>query len=305
MAVNKKTIQRRIKSVKNTRKITKAMELVAAAKMKKATDAVSGSRPYVKHLRELVREISDRTDISKHPLLRKREGTGRVILVLIMSDRGLAGGYNVQMQRAARAFKDARPDATIDVITMGKRAAHAAKMLGLNIIETYTDVTSSPSAETVRPIVKTIVDGFTTSVYDEAFIGYTDFRSVVSQLPTIMSILPFGERDRDLGDVSERVMDTHDVPEPVEQTESPEFTFEPGELAILDQVLPRIMESEVYQALLEAAASEHSARMMAMKSASDAASDMIDDLTLTYNQARQAAITQEIAEISSGKAALE
>ena len=305
MAVNKKTIQRRIKSVKNTRKITKAMELVAAAKMKKATMAVAGSRPYVKHLRELVDEISERTDISMHPLLRQKENTDRVLLVLIMSDRGLAGGYNVQMQRAARAFKEARDGVTIDVITMGKRAAHAAKMLDMNIIESYTDVTSAPNAEMVRPIVKTIVDGYTSEIYDETFIGYTDFKSALSQIPTIMSLLPFGERNKDLGDVNDRLMDEHELAEAQRPGEAPEFTFEPGELAILDQVLPRIIESEAYQALLEAAASEHSARMMAMKSASDAASDMIDDLTLTYNQARQAAITQEIAEISSGKAALE
>ena len=306
MAVNKKTIQRRIKSVKNTRKITKAMELVAAAKMKRATEAVTRSRPYVKYLRELVKEIAMRTDISKHPLLRQKLDTDRVLFVLIMSDRGLAGGYNVQMERATRAFKESRSDSTvIDVITMGKRAGHSAKRLGLNIIESYNDVTAEPKAEMMWPVVKTIIEGYTTHVYDEIYIGYTDFRSALTQVPTIMSLLPFGVNEPDLGSVGERLMDDHEVASPDTVTNAPEFTFEPDEMTVLDKILPRIIESEAYQALLESSASEHSARMMAMRSASDAAGDMINSLTLTYNQARQASITQEIAEISSGKAALE
>ena len=306
MAVNKKTIQRRIKSVKNTRKITKAMELVAAAKMKRATEAVTGSRPYVKYLRELVKQIAKRTDISKHPLLRQKLDTDRVLLVLIMSDRGLAGGYNVLMERATKAFKESRSDATtIDVITIGKRAGHAAKRMGLNIIESYNDVTSAPNADMMRPVVKTITEGYTAEIYNEVFIGYTDFRSALTQVPTILSLLPFGDNMLDLGDVGTKLMYDHEVRQVDEAGHSPEFTFEPDEMAVLDRILPRIIESEAYQALLEAAASEHSSRMMAMRSASDAAGDMIDDLTLTYNQARQAAITQEIAEISSGKAALE
>ena len=307
MPVNKKTIQRRIKSVKNTRKITKAMELVSAAKMKKATESVLGSRPYVSYLRELVREISHRVDVSEHALLHRRSGREKILMVLIMSDRGLCGGYNIQMVRKLRKFlEDHAEEVEVDAITIGKRAGIAARQLKLNVVSHHPDVSGSPSAELVRPIMKQAVGGYVEETYDDVFLCYTDFVSAISQVPQIMTLLPLTKMFEDFGEVPEQVMETKKgEKEEQKDEEPPEYLYEPGESQILDKALTRIVESMIYQGLLESAASEHSARMMAMRSASDSAEEMIDSLTLAYNQARQAAITQEIAEISGGKAALE
>jgi len=304
MAVNKKLIQQRIKSVKNTRKITKAMELVSAAKMKRATEAVVGSRPYVSHLRELVAQIGSTSDISAHPLLKEPEEMKKVLLVLMMSDRGLCGGYNVSMERAVRQWReDLGSDVEVEVVTMGKRAAVSGKRLGMNVVESYVDVTNNPNANTVSPVIKTVMDRFLDDSYSHVFLAYTDFKSAISQIPTIMKLLPTKDLGEGVGIVSENA-EAGDANKDGGDSMI-EFKFEPSPAAVLNSVLPRIVESVLFQALLEAAASEHSARMVAMKSASDNAMDMIDSLTLTYNQARQAGITQEIAEISSGKAALE
>jgi F-type H+-transporting ATPase subunit gamma len=304
--MNKKAIQRRIRSVKSTRKITKAMELVSAAKMRKATEAVIGSRPYVEMLREVVRKIAMTTDITKHPLLRRGQGRERILVVIMMSDRGLAGGYNVQMIRALRRFLEEHAvEVIVDAVTIGKRAGYAAKLLNLNIVGSYVDFSNKPSSEKLRPVVKTILEGYVDSTYDDVFIGYTDFKSAVSQVPVVAAFLPLVKMMEGLGEVGGRLMDDKSDKEAEELSMPPDFTFEPSKRAILDQALPRIIESMTYQALLEAVASEHASRMMAMKNASDAAGEMIDDLTLTFNQARQAAITQEIAEISGGAAALE
>ena len=304
--MNKKAIQRRIRSVKSTRKITKAMELVSAAKMRKATEAVIGSRPYVEMLREVVRKIAMTTDITKHPLLRRGAGRERILVVIMMSDRGLAGGYNVQMIRALRKFLDDHADQVIvDAVTIGKRAGYAAKLLDMNIVGSYTDISNKPSTEQLRPVVKTILDGYIDTTYDDVFLAYTDFKSAVSQVPVVAAFLPLIKMMEDLGEVGDRLLDETRDSSKEESENPPDFAFEPNKQAILDQVLPRIIESMTYQALLEAVASEHASRMMAMKNASDAAGEMIDDLTLSFNQARQAAITQEIAEISGGAAALE
>ncbi len=282
------------------------MELVSAAKMRKATEAVIGSRPYVEMLREVVRKIAMTTDITKHPLLRRGAGRERILVVIMMSDRGLAGGYNVQMIRALRKFLDDHADQVIvDAVTIGKRAGYAAKLLDMNIVGSYTDISNKPSTEQLRPVVKTILDGYIDTTYDDVFLAYTDFKSAVSQVPVVAAFLPLIKMMEDLGEVGDRLLDETRDSSKEESENPPDFAFEPNKQAILDQVLPRIIESMTYQALLEAVASEHASRMMAMKNASDAAGEMIDDLTLSFNQARQAAITQEIAEISGGAAALE
>ncbi len=305
MAVNKKIILRRIRSVKNTRKITKAMELVSAAKMKRSTEAVVGSRPFVERLRSLVRRIAETRNITEHPLLARREGRERVLLVLIMSDRGLCGAYNVQLVRRVRQFlAEHAQDVEVDVIAVGKRAGHATKRLGLNLLALYPNVTASPRAAHARPIVKEILEGYISERYDDAFLAYTDFRSAISQIPRVMTLLPMQKMFEDFGSVPKHALGGEERA-PSEAVEAAECLFEPNQEMVLDFALSRIVESMVYQALLESSASEHSARMMAMKNASEAAAEMIDSLTMTFNQARQAAITQEIAEISSGKAALE
>ena len=206
--MNKKTVQRRIRSVRNTRKITKAMELVAGAKMRKATDAVLASRPYVEALRGVVGSIAKQADVSLHPLLRKSEDRERVLVILIMSDRGLCGGYNVQMTRQMRQFLARHAEgAAVDVITIGKRAAHAARQLKLNVLEHYTELGADPKVESLRPIVRSIITGYADGTFDDVFIGYTDFQSAIRQMAVVAAFLPLSKMHEGFGSVGEHLYD--------------------------------------------------------------------------------------------------
>ncbi len=288
MPVQTRAIKRRIKSVKNTRKITKAMELVAASKMRKAMQSVLGTRPYAEIAWNTVLSISSATDTSLHPLLQEHAEVKNVLLVLITSDRGLAGGFNTNILR--KTFEEMQrlgKDVNVATICVGKRGADAMRRANKPILASFTDLTNNTKFEDVLPIGRMIIDEFIAGSYDKVIIAYTDFVSVLIQKPIMLELLPLG-RPRD-----------------AVEADMQDYTFEPSAQVVLDQILPRLVETMVYQTILESAASEHSARMMAMRSASDAAGDMIEDLTFSYNQARQAGITQEIAEISSGRAALE
>lgn len=300
MAVQTRTIKRRIKSVKNTRKFTKAMELVAASKMRKAVNSVLGTRPYAKLAWDTVLTISGMTDTSAHPLLHAQEKTDRILVVLLTSDRGLAGGFNANIIKKTIAnIKSLEGSAQIESICIGKRGADAMRRANIPVLAKFTGLTDNTKFEEVLPIGKMIIQEFTEGKYDKVIISYTDFKSAISQEPILLDLLPLGspEETKPIGQLNEE--------KEVEIVQAREYTFEPSPEAVLDRILPRLVETMIFQAVLESAASEHSARMMAMRSASDAASDMIDALTFTFNQARQAGITQEIAEISSGKAALE
>lgn len=298
MAVSTKLIQGRITSVKNTRKITKAMELVSAAKMRKATQRVIASRPYAHLAWELITELSTEREKQQHPLLAKPDKVERVLLVLIASDRGLCSGFNSHMiRKAIEEINALGSDIEIDVIACGKHAERSMRKLGKNIIAFFTDLANNPTYKDIRPVGKMVIEEFENGKYDKVMLGFTDFISAINQTPRVDQLLPL-EPIKGLGDTGE------------EKNEekiriNADYKFEPSPHQVLDLMLPRLVEAQVYQAVLESAASEHSARMVAMKSASDAANDMIDDLTFTFNQARQASITKEILEISSGKAALE
>jgi F-type H+-transporting ATPase subunit gamma len=300
MAVQTRAIKRRIKSVKNTRKITKAMELVAASKMRKAVNAVLASRPYAKLAWNTVQSIGHVTDTSLHPLLRRNGDVKSILLLLITSDRGLAGGFNTNVIRQTReAIKKLAP-AQVQAICIGKRGADVLRRLGVPVLASFVEITNNTKFGEVLPIGRMVIDEYTKGAFDKVVLCYTDFVSAVSQMPVILEFLPLSvETVKSVGRAQQA---GH---EDVKFTKAHEYTFEPSPRDVLDRVLPRLVETMVYQAVLESAASEHSARMMAMRSASDAAGEMIDDLTFTFNQARQAGITQEIAEISSGKAALE
>ncbi|MBI2474041.1 ATP synthase F1 subunit gamma [Candidatus Uhrbacteria bacterium] len=288
MAVQTRTIKRRIKSVKNTRKITKAMELVAASKMRKAISSVIGSRPYSKLAWETVASLTRTIDTSVHPLLKRNPDVKHVLLVLITSDRGLAGGFNTNILKKTReSIKTLGENVSIQTICIGKRGADAMRRLQIPIMASFLDITNNTKFEEVLPIGRMIINEFKKGSFDRVLVAYTDFVSAVTQTPLILELLPLGS----------------DQNQDVKQTQ--EALFEPSPALVLDQLLPRLVETMVYQAILESSASEHSARMLAMRSASDSAGEMLQDLTFTFNQARQAGITQEIAEISSGKAALE
>lgn len=285
MAVNKKTIQRRIKSVRNTRKITKAMELVSAAKMRRATGAVAKTRPYAQLAWDTVRAILQQVGELQHPLMTSPAKATRTLIVLYSSDRGLAGGYNVNVMRKAIALMKERGAENVDVIGIGKRADAIAKM-GVTMLASFHGMTEQPKLADMLPVIRLIVERFKSGEYKDVHLAYTDFISGITQTPKVSLLLPLVVK-------SEK-----------EKVKSGDYTFEPNPIAVLDRILPGIIETKIFHALTEAAASEHAARMMAMRNATDSASEMLEDLTFTYNQARQAAITQEIAELVSGSAAI-
>jgi len=289
VAVQTRAIKRRIKSVTNTRKITKAMELVAASKMRKAVNAVLLSRPYSRLAWETVMSIGTKVDTSMHPLLAKRETVSNVLMLLVASDRGLAGGYNTNIAKmAVQEIKKLGDNVSMSSICIGKRGAEAMRRIKQPVLASFTEITNNTKFEEILPIGRMVIHEFMSGRFDKVVLVYTDFVSAISQKPVAVELLPLSGASQ----------------EPVETMQG-EYTFEPSPQEVLEKILPRLIETMVYQAVLEAAASEHSSRMMAMRSASDNAGEMIDDLTFTFNQARQAGITQEIAEISSGKAALE
>lgn len=301
MAGQTKAIRRRIKSVTNTRKITKAMELVAASKMRKAMQSVLGTRPYARLAWNTVISIGSKIDTSMHPLLREQKELKRVLLLVISSDRGLAGGFNTNILRKTfEQIKLLGSEVEIQTVCVGKRSIDAMRRANKPVLASFVDMANNPKFEDVLPIGRLLIDEFTKGNYDKVLVAYTDFVSALTQRPVILELLPLGtpEQTAVLGNMNEG---GNEVP----LVSANDYTFEPSPQTVLDRILPRLVETMIFQAILESAASEHSARMMAMRSASDAAKDMLGDLTFTYNQARQAGITQEIAEISSGAAALE
>ena len=293
MSISARLIRSRIKSVSNTKKITKAMELVSAAKMRRAVSSATSARRYAALGAELLRNLSALGATVDHPFFRTSVKTDKVLMIVIGSDRGLCGGYNVSLMRAVDAaagkFKQ------VDYVCAGRHVELALRRGGRNIIASFPGLTNAPRAAAVRPIVTLAETEFVSGAYDAVYIASTNYISALRQVPEVKSLLPLVNRGEisvaKLGEVSPQL--------------SPDALFEPSPADVLEYTLPRFIEAMAYQAVLEAAASEHSARMMSMRSASDAAGDMITDYTFTLNQARQSAITSEIAEISAGRAALE
>lgn len=332
MPVNTKAIQRRIKSVKNTRKITKAMEMVAAAKMRKAVQAALDTRAYASLAWNLLVNLSKtentRHGIAKIPLLQIRP-VNRLLMIMITSNRGLCGSFNSniikktaeQLKNPANISKQRIQDQEItpsdqlavDVIGIGKKGAAFAKKMGYNLIASFTDISDTPTLEDSLIISRIIVNEYAGKKYDKVVVAYTDFKSSINQVAKLRQVLPISERDLEkmlyeLGvEESEtgKILKTKDKKEMPAAVELNDYLFEPNKVEVLKIVLPRLVETQVYQAMLESSASEHSARMLAMRNASDAATDMINELNLNYNKARQAAITQEISEIVGGATALE
>lgn len=318
MGVNTKAIKRRIKSVSSTKKITKAMELVAASKMRKAVDTALKTRTYAKLAWDILVDLS-KTQKSEIALLNVRP-VNKILLILITSNRGLCGSFNsniikktaIQMQnpqnfsRQRVAGKDLVTEGKVevDVLGLGRKGADFAKKMGYNLIASFTDMSDTPGLSDVLPICKMAIDGYTDKTYDKVVVAYTDFKSAIAQTPKLRQVLPISEHD--LEKMVEKLAD-HDLQTGkaiIESEKINDYLFEPGRNQVLEIILPRLVESQILQSTLESAASEHSSRMMAMRSASDAAVDMIDELNLNFNKARQAAITQEIAEIAGGAAAL-
>jgi len=300
MPLATREIKRRIRSIQNTHKITKAMEMVAAAKMRKAVQAVLATRAYARSAWEIIRDLAAKTDPSRHPLLQKREKVKRLGLIAIASNRGLAGGFNREIVEKVADYlkkqKEQKVQIAAEVILMGKKGRDIMFKYGHQIVAEYDKLDVSPGVAEITAMAKTVITEYISGKYDKVVIAYTDYQSAMIQKAKIRKILPIEREDDELGFV------TGTKPEKLEEYE---YLFEPSPDAVLEQMLYRLIELQIYQALLETDASEHSARMLAMRNASEAASDMIFDLTLSYNQARQQAITAELADISAGRAAVE
>ncbi|PIQ96843.1 MAG: ATP synthase F1 subunit gamma [Nitrospinae bacterium CG11_big_fil_rev_8_21_14_0_20_56_8] len=283
---NLKDIRRRIRSVKNTQQITKAMKLVSASKLRRAQDAILAARPYAMKMMEVLNHLAARCNHDLHPLLAERQG-GKVLLLVITSDKGLCGGFNGNILRRTAAYLKENGNKDTALMIAGKKGYDFFKTRSSNIIKHYIGWTRHFEYQMAVDIADILAKLFMEGDVDRIFMVYNEFKSVMAQEVLVEQLLPIvPEKNRN---VKEHVVD---------------YIYEPEEEAILDKLLERYMRTEVFRAFLESAASEHGARMTAMDSATRNAGEMIGGLTLTYNQARQAYITKELIEIVNGAEAL-
>jgi F-type H+-transporting ATPase subunit gamma len=283
-----KEIRMKIRSVQNTRKITKAMEMVAASKMRKAQDRMRAARPYADKIRNVAAHISHANPEYRHPFLVSRDTVKRVGAIVITTDKGLCGALNTNVLRLVLTqYKQWQAEGEeVDVCCIGNKGLGFMQRLGANVISQVTGLGDRPQLEALIGAVKIMLDGYSSDRFDRVMLFYTRFMNTMKQEPVMEQLLPLsGER---LGS-----------PE-----SSWDYLYEPDARLVLEQVLTRYIEAIIYQTVAENMASEQSARMVAMKSASDNAATLIDELTLVYNKNRQAAITKEIAEIVGGAAAV-
>src|SRR3989344_1048818 len=309
MAGSTKQIKRRIKSIANTKKITKAMELVAGAKMRRAVEAVLKSRQFATLAMEMVSRVRRSTMSSRpnggnealvgHELFNTSKQSGRALVVVISSDRGLCGSFNTQLFRKLESsllnLKKITPE--LEFVAVGKRAAQFIKRQNWELKAFFQNVSVKNSRQ-IDPVGDMALKGFLAGNYDRIYVAYTDFRSALRQVPSVITLLPLEVPHKELGEARPnspagelavgQVGDKSDV------------LFEPSPMEVLNHILPKIFETELYQTVLESAASEHSARMMAMRTATDSAAELLDDLVFTYNKIRQGGITKEIIEVSTG-----
>jgi F-type H+-transporting ATPase subunit gamma len=273
------------------------MELVSASKMRRAVSSVLSTRPYARLALETIQGVTSRVDRATHPLLIENAEAKKTLLIVIGSDKGFAGAFNTNLMKAVKKTLEEIPE-EVDAVGIGRRATQALKKSRANLIASFENLTNKPTYKDIDPIGTLVISEFSKGAYKRVLVAYVDFASAISQRPIVLTLLPFGLAKNDLGEVN------GEAPVKNEAATSKESTFEPSPERVLDRVLPNLVRMTLYQSLLETAASEHSSRMMAMRNASDAAQEMLGDLTFTYNQIRQASITQEIAEISNGAAAL-
>ncbi len=279
-------IKRRIRSVKNIGKVTRAMEAVSASKMRRAQDATMRSRAYAAKAAEVMAHLRAQNASAQgiHPLLQAHPA-GKPGVLLITPDRGLTGGLVLNVIRHAMRATEASIGDDLRWVALGKKGRDFLTRTRSELIGEFTQMPDNPSVLDISPITRLLLDGFQGDDFSSVHVVFADFVTVAKQVPTLTQLLPIA------------------IDESVTVSRSP-FEFEPSPEAVLDEVLPRLLELRIYQALLEAQASEHSARMMAMSNATSAAKDLVEDLTLTYNKARQSDITAEILDIAGGAEAL-
>lgn len=281
-------LRRRIRSVKNTQQITKAMKMVAAAKLRRAQERMMAARPYAAALRQVLASISTRVDVDKHPLLMQREQENKVLLLVVTADRGLAGAFNTNITRAAQNAIGEKGWNDVELLPIGRKALDFFKRRRWPIRRQATQVYQALSLETAREIAEALTQDFLSGEFDAVYVIYNEFKSIIAQRVTLERLLPLQREWASNQQQNEPAIG---------------YLYAPSPEAILSELLPKHIEFQLYRILLESAAAEQGARMTAMESATKNASDMISHLTLTYNRIRQASITKEIIEIVSGAAA--
>lgn len=279
-------ITRRLKSVKSTKKITRAMQMVSAAKMRKAQNATLASRSYAELAGDLIRTVSSQAH-STNKLLQHFPKASKVGVIVISTNRGLVGGFNNNLLLKLKEYTSNKTELISEVVVMGKKAAEFATRSKCNVQAQFPKLDTTIPIDEIYPLAKLVTDLYRSGEYKEIVIVYSHFVSTLSQTATVKTVLPFSvtgseEEKKDSGEL-----------------------YEPSAEVVQNHLIPRIIESQIYQAILESDASEHSARMVMMKNATEAAGDLIDDLTLTFNKLRQNKITTELSEITAGKIALE
>ncbi len=308
MSDSTRDIQRRMASVKNTRQITKAMEMVSAAKMRKSQEVALSARPYALKALEILKNVSGRVEDFKHPLMETRPEE-KIAIVLISTDKGLCGGLNSNVFKKVSEYAGEKMSGkSLNYITIGKKARDWAKRIGVEMVAEFDGFGDKVDIVEIIPVARMLLNDFKAKKYDRVIFVYTNFISTLNQEPIIRTLLPINKEILE-NVVKEILPESGKYSEKEEAVSSDvaagDYVFEPSPEKVMNELLPNLIETQVYHMVLEANASEHSARMVAMKNASEAADDMLYDLALSFNKARQAAITQEIAEISAGRAALE
>ncbi len=281
-----KDIKKRIGTVKNTQQITKAMKMVSAAKLRRAQDAVTAARPYADKMLDVLSSLALREDADSHPLLAER-GKGKALVVLITGDRGLCGGFNTNISKAAERFirNNAEGYDSYELLIVGRKGNdYLKRRAGMEILKVHEHLVGSGAVTypTGALLGQEVIELYKSGEYDSVFLIYNAFQSAMTQVQTVTQLLPIVPKEVD------------------ENAHVAEYIYEPNATEVLEQILPKHIEVQIFRSLLESAASEHGARMTAMDSASKNASEMIGKLTLQYNRARQAAITKELMEIISG-----
>lgn len=331
MAAGTKEIQRRIKSIKNTRKITRAMEMVSVAKMKKEVSRVLAIRPYAESAWNILTNLSKAFKKYEHGLLEARE-VKNILVILVTSNRGLCGGFNSQVIKktieqvknphlmkvnriGTEKIESSVSDDQIkfDFIAVGKKGFDYLNSRGYNVVAYFGDFNYLPSLDNVGSLAKMIINDYEEKKYDKVVLAFTDYVNTIKQIPKFRQILPIskGDIEKQIADIKDTHSFSKDNIETSETVESEnnekesDYKIEPKPKKVLKELLPRLVEMQLYHAILESNASKESARMLAMKNATEAANEMVSDLQYSYNQLRQSGITQEISEITSGRAALE
>ena len=289
-------LKRRVRSITNTRKVTKAMELVASARLRRSQQRIESMRPYADRMLELMGGVSQAAGAVRLPLLERRETVAKVAIVPITADRGLAGGFNAQVIRRSLALMREAEAAGQEVVwfSSGRKAASTLRFRRLNVAQSWTGFSERPKYSDAQALAHAVSEAYVAGEVDKVLVVYNAFISALVQKVTVRELLP----------IAQDLLEQSDAAGAHEATSTPDFIYEPEPEEILARLLPVYVETELYRALLESAASEQGARMTAMRNASKAAGELIDSLTLAMNRARQAEITQEILEVVAGADAL-